>query len=190
LLGVKLVIFDDDGREIADRLRLFDLDLRAQDAGWDLRPNPDLPLADFVIFSSELDGGIHKYPDGFPEGGPRYFWVIELDQTQPEDDGKGPQFDWDSNPYPSNAPHDHRWPGQSYSAEQIHEFTLAWLHAVRVSRSLQIFVSYAREDRSCAREVAETLTENGHAVWVDHDALLVGQDWDLEIRLSERPMPS
>jgi hypothetical protein len=56
LLGVKLVIFDDEGWEIADRLRLFDLDLRAQAAGWDLRPNPDLPLADFVIFSGELHG--------------------------------------------------------------------------------------------------------------------------------------
>jgi hypothetical protein len=43
-----------------------------------------------------------------------------------------------------------------------------------------IFISYAREDRECARVLAETLEHRGWSVWWDHE-LYAGQNFDLVI---------
>jgi len=50
------------------------------------------------------------------------------------------------------------------------------------STSRQLFLSYANEDESQARELYNRLKERGHKPWMDKHDLLPGQEWELEIR--------
>lgn len=47
---------------------------------------------------------------------------------------------------------------------------------------LRIFLCYAREDRNLAREIAQTLTNDGHDVFIDANSLKVATDFNEEIR--------
>jgi transcriptional regulator with XRE-family HTH domain len=44
-----------------------------------------------------------------------------------------------------------------------------------------IFISYAHEDRSTVLEIYKTLNDKGFSLWIDHNDLLPGQDWKVEI---------
>lgn len=46
----------------------------------------------------------------------------------------------------------------------------------------RIFVSYAREDVTRAREIHDLLLKEGFVPWADFADLVAGQDWDAEIR--------
>ena len=45
----------------------------------------------------------------------------------------------------------------------------------------KIFLSYAREDRSAARKLKDSLATSGLEVWFDEDSMVGGQNWKLEI---------
>lgn len=47
---------------------------------------------------------------------------------------------------------------------------------------LRIFICYAREDRELAREIGQTLTNDGHDVFIDANSLKVATDFNEEIR--------
>ncbi len=47
---------------------------------------------------------------------------------------------------------------------------------------LRIFLCYAREDRELAREIAQTLTNDGHDVFIDANSLRVATNFNEEIR--------
>jgi len=44
-----------------------------------------------------------------------------------------------------------------------------------------IFISYAREDATTAETIYDSLTYEGHSVWLDTKKLIPGQDWKTEI---------
>ena len=48
-------------------------------------------------------------------------------------------------------------------------------------QKLSVFISYASEDYSHAKNIASVLTQAGFAPWLDKERLIPGQDWDLEI---------
>ncbi len=48
-------------------------------------------------------------------------------------------------------------------------------------KKLSVFISYASEDFSHARNIATVLSNAGFEPWLDKDRLLPGQDWKLEI---------
>ncbi|GAB4459713.1 MAG: hypothetical protein Kow0070_15050 [Anaerolineales bacterium] len=51
---------------------------------------------------------------------------------------------------------------------------------------LKVFLCHASEDKPIVRELYERLRADGFAPWLDSEALLPGQDWDLEIQKAMR----
>jgi hypothetical protein len=51
---------------------------------------------------------------------------------------------------------------------------------LRVSQTMNIFVSYAFRDSAFAVSLAEELVRQGHRAWVAHRNLLPGDNWALE----------
>ncbi len=49
-------------------------------------------------------------------------------------------------------------------------------------RKLKVFLCHASEDKPVVRELFERLKTDGFDPWLDSEALLPGQDWDLEIQ--------
>ncbi|MCP4111182.1 MAG: toll/interleukin-1 receptor domain-containing protein, partial [Desulfobacteraceae bacterium] len=45
-----------------------------------------------------------------------------------------------------------------------------------------VFLSYARQDRICAKQLYEDITKAGISVWWDEESLLAGQEREFEIR--------
>jgi hypothetical protein len=49
-----------------------------------------------------------------------------------------------------------------------------------------IFISYGREDEKTVEEIYDSLTSEGHSIWMDRKKLLPGQDWKTEIEKAIR----
>ena len=47
---------------------------------------------------------------------------------------------------------------------------------------MQVFISYAREDKKIARRLYNDLQDNGITAWLDSEKILVGQNWNHMIR--------
>jgi TIR domain len=52
---------------------------------------------------------------------------------------------------------------------------------MKLSRQLQIFLLYARQDEESVRRLHQRLVKDGADVWLDQTKLLPGQDWAYEI---------
>ena len=52
---------------------------------------------------------------------------------------------------------------------------------MKLSRQLQIFLLYARQDEESVRQLYQRLFKEGADVWLDQKKLLPGQDWAHEI---------
>jgi hypothetical protein len=50
-----------------------------------------------------------------------------------------------------------------------------------LSKQLRIFLLYARSDEQAVRRLYQRLLKEGASVWLDHERLIPGQDWALEI---------
>src|SRR5512138_14363 len=53
---------------------------------------------------------------------------------------------------------------------------------MKLSKQLQIFLLYARDDQEAVRRLYERIVKEGANVWLDRETLLPGQDWQYEIR--------
>jgi hypothetical protein len=53
---------------------------------------------------------------------------------------------------------------------------------VNLSKQLQVFLLYARQDEESVRRLYRRLLKEGANVWLDQEKLLPGQDWAYEIR--------
>jgi len=51
---------------------------------------------------------------------------------------------------------------------------------------LDIFISYAREDASIAKEFFDFFEQHGYMPWMDKENLLPGEDWEREIERAVR----
>ncbi|MEJ5241093.1 MAG: TIR domain-containing protein, partial [Anaerolineales bacterium] len=54
------------------------------------------------------------------------------------------------------------------------------------ARKLKVFLCHAAEDKPLVRELYDRLKADGFDPWLDSEALLPGQDWDLEIQKAMR----
>ncbi len=54
------------------------------------------------------------------------------------------------------------------------------------NKSLNIFLSYAREDRKSVFNLYNSLLQNGYSPWIDQKDLLPGEDWKLGIEKAIR----
>lgn len=52
---------------------------------------------------------------------------------------------------------------------------------MKLSRQLQIFLLYARQDEEAVHRLYQRLVKDGADVWLDREKLLPGQDWAHEI---------
>src|SRR5512138_503823 len=53
---------------------------------------------------------------------------------------------------------------------------------MKLSKQLQIFLLYARDDQEAVRRLYERIVKEGANVWLDRESILPGQDWQYEIR--------
>lgn len=53
---------------------------------------------------------------------------------------------------------------------------------MKLSKQLQIFLLYARDDQEVVRHLYERIVKEGADVWLDREKILPGQDWQYEIR--------
>jgi hypothetical protein len=68
------------------------------------------------------------------------------------------------------------------SAEAARLLAGGWAAGKALPTSVQVFISYARENEPEARDLHKRLTDRGHRPWMDKYELLPGQEFELEIR--------
>lgn len=189
MFDVRLVVAE-SGRSLSSHFDFNEMTGKLREIGWRLvQESPDV-RARFVVLGSYREGSSDYneplYRTDYT-GSERYktlpcFWVSPHRRADYAERGI---VDWSA--FPGGIePEEHGWSDVGYELSSITGWVRSWLGAVVIGRRLRLFVSYAREDVTAAREVTDSLASRGHDVWLDERRLLPGQDWDLEVRRAIR----